>query len=105
VDRIETRSIIWESVKSRANFYADARMNGEVIRVLTSDQPAADAYYKSTLFAADEAFQGRCTARSTIFTASIAAGLMLTQFSRWLRGIPLDRDLTLNLLSSELTVS
>ena len=46
--------------------------------------------------------QGRCTARSTIYAASIAAGLMLHQFTRWLRHIATDADTTLNLLSGEL---
>ena len=44
-----------------------------------------------------------CTARSTIFTASIAAGLMVAQMTKWLRRLPVDPDLTLNLLSAELT--
>ena len=48
---------------------------------------------------------GRCTARSTIYAASIAAGLMVHQFTRWLRGIPVDRDTSLNLLAGELVVS
>jgi hypothetical protein len=46
-----------------------------------------------------------CTARSTIYTASVAAGLMVHQLTKWLRGIPVDRDVTLNLLAAELTVS
>jgi sulfur carrier protein ThiS adenylyltransferase len=46
-----------------------------------------------------------CTARSTIYTASIAAGLMVSQFTRWLRGLPVERDLLLNLLAAELTVT
>jgi hypothetical protein len=28
---------------------------------------------------------------------------MVGQFTKWLRGLPLDRDLTLNLLSAELS--
>lgn len=36
--------------------------------------------------------------------ASIAAGWMVAQLARWLRGLPTDPDLTLNLLSSELAV-
>ena len=36
---------------------------------------------------------------------SIAASLMLHQFTRSLRGLPVDGDLTLNLLASEMTVS
>ena len=50
-------------------------------------------------------FAGSCTARSTVYTASIAAGLMLGQFTKWLRGLPLERDLSLNLLAAEMNVS
>ena len=60
--------------------------------------------YPTTLFAANEAEQGRCTARSTIYTANIAAGFLVHQFVRWLRGQPVDADTTLNLLASEIIV-
>jgi len=78
-------------------------MLGEVIRVLTAVDQASKDYYRTTLFAAAEAQQGRCTARSTIYAASIAAGLMVRQFTRWLRGLPTDRDLSVSLLASELS--
>ena len=39
------------------------------------------------------------------YTGALAAGLMLSEFSKWLRDLPIDRDLTLNLLSAELTVA
>ncbi len=105
VDSIATRGLVWEAVRGRAAFWADGRMSAEVVRVLASDRPAGDTYYASTLFAAEQAYAGSCTARSTVYTASIAAGLMLSAFTRWLRGLPVDRDLTLNLLSAELTVA
>ena len=105
VDSINARGIVWEAVKDFAAFFADARMAAEVIRVLASDRPARDEHYPTTLFTEDQAYAGACTARSTIFTASIAAGLMLSQFTRWLRGLPLDRDLLLNLLASEMTAA
>ena len=35
----------------------------------------------------------------------VAAGLMLTQATRWLRELPIDADVTLNLLSMELAVA
>jgi len=41
------------------------------------------------------------TARSTLCAASIAAGLMVHQFTRWLRGFPLEGDSSLNLLAAE----
>jgi hypothetical protein len=105
VDSIGARGIVWETVKDFAGFFADARMSAEVIRVLASDRPARDEHYPTTLFSQDQAYAGSCTAKSTIYTASIAAGLMLSQFTRWLRGLPLDRDLLLNLLAGELTAA
>jgi sulfur carrier protein ThiS adenylyltransferase len=104
VDGIATRGLIWEAIRKTAAFFADGRMSAEVIRVLTAEQPASDAYYATTLFAAAEAHAGACTAKSTVYTASVAAGLMLGQFTKWLRGLPVERDLMLNLLSAELTI-
>ena len=105
VDSISTRGIIWEAVKSFASFFADARMAAEVVRVLAFDRPMDDGYYATTLFEFAEAYSGSCTARSTIYTASVAAGLMLSQFTRWLRGLPVDRDILLNLLAAEMTTA
>ncbi len=103
VDSIQTRQLIWESIRQRISLFVDGRMNGEVLRVLAVERPERDPYYDSTLFDPDEAHVGSCTARSTVYAGSIAAGLMLTQFTRWLRGIAVERDLLLNLLASELT--
>jgi sulfur carrier protein ThiS adenylyltransferase len=102
VDSIATRQLVWESVRPRAAFFVDGRMSAEVIRVLAVKEPPIDAYYTTTLFAPEQAHRGSCTAKSTVYTASIAAGLMLCQFTRWLRELPLDRDVHLNLLSCEL---
>jgi sulfur carrier protein ThiS adenylyltransferase len=104
VDSIATRGVIWQAVKQIAAFFVDGRMNAEVIRVLAVAQPAIDSYYPTTLFAPEEALVGSCTAKSTVYTASIAAGLMLGQFTKWLRELPVERDLMLNLLSAEMTV-
>jgi molybdopterin-synthase adenylyltransferase len=103
VDSIVTRRMIWESVRSTARFFVDGRMSAEVIRILAADDPITDINYGRTLFAGDEAYSGACTARSTIYTASIAAGLMVHQFCKWLRGLRTEPDLTLNLLAAELT--
>ena len=90
VDSIQTRSLIWDHLNSRAEFWADARMLGEVIRVLTASDESSHAAYQKTLFAQSEAQAGSCTSRSTIYAASIAAGLLVHQYTRWLRGLPLD---------------
>ncbi len=101
VDSIRTRELIWRSVASRCRFFADGRMLGEVLRLLVAADPASRAHYPTTLFPAAEAQVGRCTSRGTLYTAQIAAGLLLHQFTRWLRGIPIDPDQSLNLLASE----
>ncbi|WP_246109658.1 ThiF family adenylyltransferase [Roseimaritima multifibrata] len=105
VDSITARSAIWKSVNGRAAFWADGRMLGEVIRVLAADEAASSKHYATTLFAASGAQQGTCTSRSTIYAASIAAALMLHQFTRWLRDIPIDSDTTVNLFTGEWTLT
>lgn len=103
VDSITTRRLVWETVRNRATLWIDGRMSAEVIRVLAAGDPDGHEHYASTLFDQGQAYTGSCTAKSTVYTASIAAGLMLGQFTKWLRGLPLDKDLTLNLLSAELS--
>ena len=104
VDSISTRAAIWRSVSPTCRFWADGRMLGEVLRVLVASCPTSRRYYATTLFAQEEAQRGACTARSTIYAASIAAALMVHQFTRWLRALPLDADTTLNLLAGEYSV-
>ncbi len=104
VDAIATRRTIWNAVRHLVPFVVDGRMAAEVVRVLASDRPAIDMHYPSTLFDGANAYVGTCTARSTIYSASIAAGLMVAQFARWLRGVSVVADQTLNLLATELTV-
>lgn len=105
VDSISARSAIWRSVQDRCVFWSDGRMLGEVLRVLAASEPGDREHYAGTLFAQAAAQPGSCTSRSTIYAASIAAGLMTHQFTRWLRGIPLERDVTLNLLAGEWNVA
>jgi molybdopterin-synthase adenylyltransferase len=103
VDSISSRSAIWRSLQHQCLFYCDGRMRGEVLRILTATDAISRDHYDTTLFAQGEAQAGACTSRCTIYTASIAAGLMLHQFTRWLRIIPVDFDTTINLLAGEMT--
>jgi molybdopterin-synthase adenylyltransferase len=102
VDTISARAAIWRSASTSCRFWCDGRMLGEVIRVLSVADEMGRRQYANTLFSQSEAHVGRCTARSTIYTAAIAAGLMLHQFVRWLRRQPIDPEISLNLLASEL---
>ena len=104
VDSIVARKHIWDALKDKINFFVDGRMSAEVLRVITAcDEPSRE-YYPQTLFAAQEAHTGTCTAKTTIYCANIAAGFMLAQFTKYLRLIPVDPDLQINLLASEINV-
>ena len=103
VDSIAARSAIWRTLQHRCDFWCDGRMLGETIRILTTTSGHNPEHYSSTLFPSTEAQRGTCTSRSTIYAATVAAGLMLHQFTRWLRDLPVEEDLLLNLLSAELT--
>jgi sulfur carrier protein ThiS adenylyltransferase len=105
VDSISARSAIWRSAGHRCKFWADGRMLGEVLRVLTVTDAPSREHYRTTLFRQSEAQTGQCTSRSTIYAASITAGLMIHQFTRWLRRLPIDADVGINLLASELVVA
>jgi molybdopterin-synthase adenylyltransferase len=105
VDSISSRASIWRSVEHRCQLWVDGRMLGEVIRILAACDRGTRTHYASTLFSQSEAQIGQCTSRSTVYAASIAAGLMVHQFARWLRSLPLDCDSTINLLAGEWHVS
>ena len=104
VDSIASRSAIWKSVEGKVAFWSDGRMLGEVLQILTATDSESASHYSTTLFAPSEAQQGTCTSRSTIYAASIAAGLMIHQFTRWLRSLPTDADTSINLLSGDWSV-
>jgi len=105
VDKIDVRRLIWEAVKDKVGFFCDARMSAEVLRVLTVCDGQSREHYPTTLFRTEEAFIGPCTAKTTIYCANIAAGLMVSQFTKYLRQLPIEPDIQLNLLASELSVA
>ena len=105
VDSIVARKHIWDALKDKINFFVDGRMSAEVLRVITAcDEPSRE-YYHRTLFTAQEAHTGPCTAKTTIYCANIAAGFMLAQFTKYLRLLPVDPDIQINLLASEINVN
>jgi sulfur carrier protein ThiS adenylyltransferase len=70
VDSISARSAIWKAVAPTCHFWSDGRMLGEVMQVLTMTDSSNRSHYATTLFDQTEAEPGRCTARSTIYTAN-----------------------------------
>lgn len=101
VDSIAARDAIWRAVGHRCRCWIDARLLGEVIRILSAADPPSRSYYPTTLFTSEQAITGRCTARSTIYSASIAAGLMVHRFVSWLRGDSEGRDTLFDLATAE----
>jgi sulfur carrier protein ThiS adenylyltransferase len=101
VDSISARASIWQTLEHICRFWADARMLGETIRVLIATERRGCERYASTLFAQSDAQSGHCTSRSTVYAAAITAGLMVHQFARWLRDLPVDVDTTVDLLAAE----
>jgi len=104
VDSIEIRKLIWDSVKDKVSFYCDGRMSAEVLRIITACDEKGREYYPQTLFTAQQAHTGPCTAKTTIYCANIATGFMLAQFTKYLRLLPVDPDIQVNLLASEINV-
>lgn len=104
VDSIATRQLIWEAVKNKTSCFIDGRMAAEVLRVITACDAKSREYYPTTLFAPEQAYSGSCTAKTTIYCANIAAGLMVSQFTKYLRNMPVEPDMQINLLASELNV-
>jgi len=105
VDKIDVRRLIWPAAGDQVSFFCDGRMSAEVLRVLTACDAPSRSHYPSTLFRTEEAFVGPCTAKTTIYCANIAAGLMIAQFTKHLRQLPIEPDIQLNLLASEMNVT
>ncbi len=104
VDSIVVRKLVWDTVKDKVVFYCDGRMSAEVLRVITACDEKGRGYYPQTLFTAEQAQTGPCTAKTTIYCANIAAGFMMAQFTKYLRLLPVDPDIQVNLLASEINV-
>ena len=89
VDSITDRKAIARTChKKETSLFVDARMTSETFQVFTVyDHENGWGAYDDTCFPQEEAYEGSCTAKSTIYCASIAAGMMVAQFTQWLRGM------------------
>ena len=104
VDSMSGRRLIFDTVRHHAQLLIDGRMAGETLRVVTAGRPVDDSHYATTLFDDSQAHPMPCTGRSTLYAASIAAGLMLSRFAQVLRGQSPGRDVLLQLAGDELVV-
>lgn len=79
VDSMAARRMILESAKSTTNavkYIIDPRMSAEFYTQYTTRVNDSDWYVKS-LHSDKDAVQERCTAKSTIYTATLAAGMVV----------------------------
>ena len=104
VDDINTRQMIWDTVKDKVELFVDGRMSAETFRMITAADEATKEYYPKTLFVEGEAYEGACTAKSTIYCSNVVAGFMVSQLTKVVRKIPIDPDISMNLLSMEMFV-
>lgn len=102
VDKIDIREFIWDAVKDDVKLFVDGRMAAEAIRVLVVSDDESAKHYPTTLFSPSEAFQGSCTAKTTIYSSNVVAGIMVAQLAKRLRNMPLDCDIQFNLLTNEI---
>ena len=91
VDSMAARRTIWQNCvryKAGVKLYIDARMGGEVGRILTVSptNPLAVEAYEGTLFSDDEGSQELCTAQATIYSTFGVASLVANQVKRFARG-------------------
>ena len=103
VDSMEARKFIWKTSKGRCDMFVDGRMTAEVCRILTVREEKDYELYESTLFTDAEAYQGTCTAKTTLYCANIVAGFMVAQLPKLFRRFLYDWNVQVNILANELT--
>jgi molybdopterin-synthase adenylyltransferase len=106
VDRIDTRERVFRWLKSRnpRPVLIDGRMQSEVFRVICAHDDDGYGYYQSTLFDQSEQVEGRCTTRSTSYSAAAPASFMVANLTKHLRRHPVEKDLLCDMFSTTFTV-
>lgn len=106
VDTMNGREMIAKTLdrKRVTNIAIDGRMAGETARVLVyNPQDAREiAEYMATIIPEENAYQGSCTAKSTIYCSNIISGFMVNNLAKYLRQIDYDNDFTINIMGNEI---
>ena len=76
VDCMDARKVIFE--QTRGQHFLDSRMGAEYIAMYSVDMMNVEAVkeFKNSLHGNDDAVQERCTAKSTMYTVNLIAGLL-----------------------------
>ena len=102
-DSMSARRQVFESTSGLRELLIDARTSSEYSRIFIIDNSEESTkHYEKSLFSDDEAHTGSCTAKMTFYVANVSAGIRVAQFAKWLRNIPIDREICINLLSNEM---
>jgi molybdopterin/thiamine biosynthesis adenylyltransferase len=107
VDSMAARNDVWHStIRYRAPvaLYIDARMGGEVGRVLTvtPTNPLEIERYEQTLFTDEDGVEDPCTAQATIYSTFSVAALVANQIKRHVRAEPASSDLIVDMATATL---
>ncbi len=93
VDSAEARPFIWNAVADRCRFWGDGRLEVDRVRVLaaTSEQSRRD--YADSFSPGNQDDSGaHSPVSSTIYESALGAALLIDQYVRHLRGLPLIVD-------------
>lgn len=109
VDRMEARKALLEASVAKARrlafrAYYEARMSAETCEVRSVWNDDSAKAWLAEWYPQTEVFQEGCTAKSTHYCASMAAVLLVSAFTKSLRGLPLTPMVGLNIKADEMTV-
>ena len=104
VDNMDTRKLIFDSFcnvgYTKPNrLFIEARMAGEIMRVLSVHDDDSAERWVNAWYPQAEVQSDRCTTQSTIYTSAMAAGLMAHNYATWLRKLPIETDIGLDLIN------
>jgi len=106
VDSMTSRQAIWKALEfnSQVPLYIDGRIGGEQVQLFTlnpSDIDDVEYYTGGWLFSDGEGSELPCAARTVIGPPVTLAGLILTQLTRFARGLPTKRYIDMHVRESQ----
>lgn len=105
VDSMSARKMIFEATTGNVDLFLDGRMSAEGFRTfaVTKKNGGID-YYKNSLFGDNEATQGPCTARSTIYCSNIVSGMLVSLYTQHLRGMGVPKEVEMSIIGMGMEV-
>lgn len=86
-DSMKVRRDMWKTVKPK--LFIDTRMGAENMQIFVLSTNSDEFYnHKHTLYSDEEAVQVPCTAKATIYTASIIGGIVANAIKNFLQDMP-----------------